>query len=309
MHPYIYILLSFFFVCQLSAQETKKTYSETLQDLIKVEEEYQNATEVNQSKRILKNNPNEVQQLERVQQLETLHAQGDDIVNRIYDDKQLQDLLNETQTIELPPLATFLNAAYENATIKSQEASMDQKMIEYKIAKRQWLYYFRINAAYSYGVFSALSNSETIDTPNFQAYSGSAQHTYNMGAGVSISLGDLFTQGQKMKAQKAIMRQAQYQYDEAVEHRKLTILNAYNLVVEQLSTIKAKAEAAAMYDAQMKISEGEFVNGQMSLTALSLERSRRSGALVSFQECKVQLHNAITLLELLTNIKILNEEK
>lgn len=309
MHRYIYILLSMFFVFELFAQETKKTYSETLQELIKVEEEYKNATETNQSKQILKNGQKEVQHLERVQQLEKLHAQGVDIATRVYDDRQLQNLLNETQIIELPPLGTFLNAAYENATIKSQEASMDQKMIQYKIAKRQWLYYFRVNAAYSYGVFSALTNSETVDTPTFQAYSGSAQHTYNIGAGVSISLGDLFTQGQKLKVQKAIMRQAQYQYDEAVEERKLTILNAYNQVVEQLSTIKAKAEAAAMYDAQMKISESEFVNGQMSLTALSLERSRRSGALVSFQECKVQLHNAITLLELLTNIKILNEDK
>lgn len=309
MYQIIYILLGIFLVCKLSAQETKKTYSETLQDLMKVEEEYNNAIETNQVKKILKNSQGDVQQLERAQQLEEMQDTKDDIANAIQIDSQLQLLLNETQSIDLPPLSQFLDAAYENATIKRQEAVMDEKMEQYKIAKRQWLYYFRVNAAYSYGVFSALSNSSTEDIPLFQAYSGRAQHTYNVGAGFSLSLGDLFTQGKKLKVQRAIMKQAQYQYDEVVEERKLKILNAYNSVVEQLATIKAKAEAAAMYNAQMKISENEFVNGQITLITLSLERSRRSGALVAFQECKVQLHNAITLLELLTNVKILNENK
>ena len=43
-----------------------------------------------------------------------------------------------------------------------------------------------------------------------------------------------------------------------MEERKLRVLEAYNAVTEQLATIKAKAETAALYNAQMKISENNL---------------------------------------------------
>lgn len=323
----LYIISFLCLLCTLSAQQSKtsKSYHQQLKEAMKAEEEQQVISEqkkqqekrriqqtqsssnsINQSARKSSSYSNETK---RAIQLDKVNNAGYDASDAISAASELQTLLNETETIELPPLSIFLNAAYENATIKYQEAAIDEKRANYIIVKRNWLNYFRINGSYSYGVFSALTNSSNVETPLFQAWSGTAQHTYNIGAGVSISIGDLVNTKQKMNAQKAIMRQAQYQYDQAVENRKLTILNAYNAVVEQLATIRAKAEAAAMYEAQMKISENEFINGQMSLELLSLERARRTGALVTFQECKVQLHNAITLLELLTNVKILHSTK
>ena len=99
----------------------------------------------------------------------------------------------------------------------------------------------------------------------------------------------------------------EYEYDITVEERKLVILEAYNRVLSELSVLKAKSEAAALYNAQMKISEQDFINGKIDIIALSLERSRRSGALVSYQEGRVALHNAITLLEMLTNVTIMKK--
>lgn len=283
-------------------------YQQRLQELIKTEEEHA-ALEAEEAAR---EKARRIKQLseadeQRARDISTVNEEAREAVDAIVVDSELQKLLDQTENIDLPPLSVFLDAAYENATIKRQEAAMDEKMAAYTIVKRQWLNYFRVNGSYSYGVFSALTDQSNIDTPLFQAWSGRAQHTYNLGAGFSISLGDLFTRKQQLKVQKAIMRQAQYEYDEVVETRKLKILDAYNKVVEQLATIKAKAESAAMYNAQMKISENEFINGQITLISLSLERARRTGALVTFQECKVQLHNAITLLELLTNVKVLDQ--
>lgn len=326
-HRLLYIVSFLCFLCTLSAQQSKtsKSYHQRLKEAMQAEEEQQVISEqkrqeekqriqqtqsapssINKSAR----NPSSYSsESKRAIQLDEVNNAGYDAGDAISAASELQTLLNETETIELPPLSVFLNAAYENATIKFQEAAIDEKRADYIMTKRSWLNYFRINGSYSYGVFSALTNSSNVETPLFQAWSGTAQHTYNIGASVSISIGDLVNTKQKMNAQKAIMRQAQYQYENAVENRKLTILNAYNSVVEQLATIRAKAEAAAMYEAQMKISENEFINGRMSLENLSLERARRTGALVTFQECKVQLHNAITLLELLTNIKILDSNQ
>ena len=55
----------------------------------------------------------------------------------------------------------------------------------------------------------------------------------------------------------------------------------------------------------MRISEADFVKGKISIIELSLERGRRTTAVVNFQETKAALHNSITLLEMLTGIKII----
>ena len=61
-----------------------------------------------------------------------------------------------------------------------------------------------------------------------------------------------------------------------------------------------------LYNAQMKISEQDFINGKIDITTLAMERGRRSGAVISYQEGRATLHNAVTLLEMLTNVKIIN---
>ena len=94
----------------------------------------------------------------------------------------------------------------------------------------------------------------------------------------------------------------------SVEQRKLKVLEAYNEVVLQLSVLKAKADAATLYNAQMRISEQDFINGKISIIELSLERGRRSSAIVSYQEGKAALQNSITLLEMLTNVTVLERE-
>lgn len=75
-----------------------------------------------------------------------------------------------------------------------------------------------------------------------------------------------------------------------------------------MSTLKAKSDAAALYNAQMKISEQDFINGKIDIIALSLERGRRSSAVVNYQEGQATLHNAITLLEMLTNVRIIQDK-
>ena len=146
-----------------------------------------------------------------------------------------------------------------------------------------------------------------METPLYYTSGDRTQHQYYGGVSISIPLGDLLSQKQQERAQKARLRQMEYEYDITVEQRKLVILEAYNQVLKELSVLKAKAEAAALYNAQMKISEQDFINGKIDIIALSLERSRRSGALVNYQEGKVALHNAITLLEMLTNVTIMKK--
>lgn len=214
----------------------------------------------------------------------------------------------EIEKLELPPLSVFLDAVTENATVKRAQSQVEKQKNEYRIEKRNWWNYFRLNGSYAFGRFNSLNeNSETL-VDWYQSTSVGTRHTFNLGATVSIGLGDLFNRPLKLKNYRYNIEQLQYTQDEVMEERKLKVLEAYNAVTEQLATIKAKAETAALYNAQMKISENDFIQGKINIISLSLERARRTGAVTNYEQSRVTLHNSIVLLEMLTNVKIIKDK-
>ena len=214
----------------------------------------------------------------------------------------------EIEKLELPPLSVFLDAVTENATVKRAQSQVEQQKNEYRIEKRNWWNYFRLNGSYAFGRFNSLNeNSETL-VDWYQSTNVGTRHTFNLGATVSIGLGDLFNRPLKLKNYRYNIEQLQYTQDEVMEERKLKVLEAYNAVTEQLATIKAKAETAALYNAQMKISENDFIQGKINIISLSLERARRTGAVTNYEQSRVALHNSIVLLEMLTNVKIIKDK-
>lgn len=213
----------------------------------------------------------------------------------------------ELEKLELPPLSVFLDAVVENATVKRAQSQVEQTKNEYRLQKRDWWNYFRLNGNYSYGRYNILSNASDEYTPMYQTTMASAQHNFNVGASVGVSVGDLVNRKLKLKKYKYEIDQLKYTQEEVMEERRMRVLEAYNDVTVQLATIRAKAENAALYNAQMKISENNFIQGKIDIITLSLERARRSGAVVSYEEARVSLHNAISLLEMLTNVRIIKE--
>ena len=218
------------------------------------------------------------------------------------------DVPIEIEKMELPPLSIFLDAVTENATVKRAQSQIDQVKNEYRLQKREWWNYFRLSGMYSYGRYNVIGNTSDEFTPMYQTTMSSAQHNFNVGANVGVSLGDLFNRPLKLKKYKYSIEQLEYTQDEVMEDRKLKVLEAYNAVTEQLATIKAKAETAALYNAQMKISENNFIQGKIDIISLSLERARRTGAVTNYEQSRVALHNSIVLLEMLTNVKIIKDK-
>ena len=214
----------------------------------------------------------------------------------------------EIDKLELPPLSVFLDAVMENATVKRAQSQVEQVRNQYRLQKRNWWNYFRFNGNYSYGRYNVIGNASDEFTPMYQTTMSSAQHNFNVGASVGFSLGELFNRPLKLKDYRYQIEQLQYSQEEVMEQRKLRVLEAYNAVTEQLATIKAKAESAALYNAQMKISENNFIQGTIDIISLSLERARRSGAVVSYEQARVALHNSIVLLEMLTNVNVIKDK-
>lgn len=255
----------------------------------------------------LRSSAQEMTREERIKALELLKAEDEKLeVN----DKGLvtQSTPTEIEKLELPPLSVFLDAVTENATVKRAQSQVEQVKNEYRLQKRDWWNYFRLNGMYSYGRYNILSNNSDEYTPMYQTSMASAQHNFNVGASIGVSLGDLINRPLKLKDYKYQIEQLQYTQNEVMEERRLKVLEAYNAVTEQLATIKAKAENAALYNAQMKISENNFIQGKIDIIAMSLERARRSGAVTNYEQSRVALHNSIILLEMLTNVKIIKEK-
>lgn len=214
----------------------------------------------------------------------------------------------QIEKLVLPPLSIFLDAVTENATVKRAQSQVEQTKNQYRLEKRNWLNYFRLNGSYGYGRYNVVGNASDEYTPMYQTTMASAQHNFNIGASVGVSIGELVNRPIKLKDYRYQIEQLQYTQEGVMEERRLKVLEAYNAVTEQLATIKAKAETAALYNAQMKISENNFIQGTIDIISLSLERARRSGAVTSYEQSRVQLHNSIVLLEMLTNVKIINDK-
>lgn len=214
----------------------------------------------------------------------------------------------ELEKFALPPLSVFLDAVTENATVKRAQSQIEEVKNEYRTQKRDWWEYFRLNGNYAYGRFNTLTQSAESMVDWYQSTNVSSRHTFNVGASVGLSLGDIINRPLKLKSYKYRIEQLQYTKDEVMEDRRLKVLEAYNAVTEQLATIRAKAENAALYNAQMKISENNFIQGKIDIITLSLERARRSNAVTNYEQSRVTLHNSIILLEMLTNVKIIKEK-
>lgn len=212
----------------------------------------------------------------------------------------------DLEKIVLPPVSVFLEAAKDYADVKIFDSKVKEESANFKQTRRSWLSYFRIQGNYQYGTnYNYLTQVGDMIPTGVVNSTTNNQSFYNIGVVLSIPLDDLASRKHKNVASRARIEQAQYEAERALENRQLVILEAYNEVVKHLSILKVKAEAVALYDAQMQISEADYVKGRISIIDLSLERARRSDAMVKYQESRAALHNAVTLLEMLTKIKII----
>ncbi len=244
---------------------------------------------------------------ERIKLLEKLKFEDEQVEATATGIQRSSKNTTSFEMLQLPPLSVFFDAIESNATILKAQAEVDEAEADLSLQKRDWWNYLSVHGNYSYGKYNIIGNTSDMYTPVYETTMDKTQHTFSVGASIKFTLGDIINRKLTLKKYRSRVEQEQHEKEEMIEERKLRILEAYNDVTAQLATIRAKAETAALYNAQMKISENNFIQGKIDVITLSLERSRRSGAVVSYEESRVRLHNAILLLELLTNVKLIRE--
>ena len=135
---------------------------------------------------------------ERIKALERLQAEDIEWEKNTLN-VMSQSVPEEIETMSLPPLSVFLDAVEENATVKRAQSQIDQAKNELSLQKRDWWNLIRISAGYSYGKYNTVGNASDELTPIYQTVMSSAQHSYNIGAGVAIPLGEFTNRKKKLK--------------------------------------------------------------------------------------------------------------
>ena len=205
--------------------------------------------------------------------------------------------------IQLPPISYFFENIEKHPSIKIFDADTDEAKAKLAEIKLEWLNYISVSGNYQYGMSNAYNTNINPDAVS-DYLSNSARTSYAAGVVVGFPLGSFLQKKQRIKQSRASIMRIEYEKEEAVENRKLLILNAYNLVKSGITVMKARSDAAVIYQAQMSMSEQDFINGNITIGELSYEKGSASEAIVKYQMSRTDLQNSILLLEMLSGKKI-----
>ncbi len=209
--------------------------------------------------------------------------------------------------LQIPPLEVLFENAKNSAAVDFYQVKMEEEASVLKTEKRSWLKYFKVGSSWQYGKVGINSSFSDEYTPLFYQYSGARQNWYNVTAGVSIPLDDLFDRGNRIKRQKLRTQATQVEIEKWHDEQKLRIIVVYTQAIKELSLLKFKTESLTFANAQFELSTNDFRNGNIKAGELSAIKKMQTDALENYEETRSQLNRSLLQLEVLTKTKIINK--
>ena len=211
----------------------------------------------------------------------------------------------------IPPLAELLAAAEKSASVRVAEHNIDVARYELVSVRRQWMQWLKVHSSFSFGnsdmyAVQLLETTNQIWTYNQQQQQ---QMFWNVGASISIPISDIFTQGNKVRQQKARVRMAEAQREVEYQEVKNLVIKYYVDAAKQLNLFKVYAENYAAAESQYFVSEQDFINGEISIHDLFIMKNYQSGAKLEYEQCKASLNEALLCLEVCTGLPIISNMK
>lgn len=211
----------------------------------------------------------------------------------------------------IPPLAELLEAAEKSASVRVAEHNIDVARYELVSVRRQWMQWLKVHSSFSFGnsdmyAVQLLETTNQIWTYNQQQQQ---QMFWNVGASISIPISDIFTQGNKVRQQKARVRMAEAQREVEYQEVKNMVIKYYVDAAKQLNLFKVYAENYAAAESQYFVSEQDFINGEISIHDLFIMKNYQSGAKLEYEQCKASLNEALLCLEVCTGLPIISNMK
>lgn len=208
--------------------------------------------------------------------------------------------------LRLPSLEELYENAKSSAAVDMYQVKMEEEASALRTERRSWLKYFRFSTSYQWGLMGINTSFSDIDTPLFYQYSGARQNWYNVGASISIPFDDLFDRGNRIKRQKLKTKATRVEMEKWHDEQKLRIIEVYTKAGKELSVLKLKAETLAFANAQFKLAQQDFINGNIEAGELSQIKAMQMDALETYENTRAELNKALLQLEVLSKTKILN---
>jgi outer membrane protein TolC len=228
-----------------------------------------------------------------------------DSLGNLSDVTQIDD--DDYINMVLPPLSELLKAALNAPSVELLRSSKREQEESLGLVKKEWLSYIRALGNYSYGSMGSTTETTASGTSSYYQFTGEVQSLYNIGAGLTIPLDLLFNRKTKIKIQKERIEQVDYQIQQAIEERKIMIIETYAEAVQYLHTVKSMAENMALANSEIKMNEIGYLEGTVQFSELSGKKRTQSEALLSYEIAKSNLNKTLLRLELLTEVKIIKK--
>lgn len=205
--------------------------------------------------------------------------------------------------LQLPPLEVLFENARNNPRLKILEAAINSAEYDRKLTKRDWFKYLSLHAGYNYGILGTYVDHETQYQPLTTTYSGSTQHSWSIGAGISIPLDHLLNHRLTVKKQNTNVQAAQYNHESAFNEIKGAIIEIYSNIKYKLAILRTLTKSSALHGAEYKVAEANFMNN-VSEGGLSNLKGGEQEAKISYELTLTELTILFAQLELISNTKI-----
>lgn len=208
---------------------------------------------------------------------------------------------------QLPPISVLYENAKASPILSYYEKKKQANKSLMDSEKKRWLSFIKLVTNYQYGVVGNNTTFSDTNTPIFYQYSGNKQSWYNFGASVSIPLDDIFDRKNRVRKQRLDMEATEFEEEKWYDEQKIRIAAMYSLAMKDLALIKIKSEALIFAEAQLNLSETDFINGNITIQELGKQKSVYTTAVSDYEETKASLNSSLLQLEILAKTQIISK--
>lgn len=219
-------------------------------------------------------------------------------------------LMDDSSEVVLPSLSVLIENSRNSAQVMYYQTQKDADDRELKSIRRKWMEYIKLSASYQYGVtnsFLMYQESGIVVPPN-DRYSNQSQSFYLLGAGLSIPLTEIFDRGNRIKKQKIVTKEKDYQAQMWHDEQAIKIIECYTQAMENIIMIKPLIEDYTIANAQYAVSEVDFVQGKLSIQELNKQKTTLAKSKYEMEKNKTTLLRNLLKLEVLSNTKIISDK-
>jgi len=214
--------------------------------------------------------------------------------------------------LKLPSLATLLEAADKNpqiALLKSQKSVLE---IDKKAIKMDWLNQISLSGSYSYGIGTSMSNSPSTGggSSTILNYSNELRSSYGIGVGVGTSIGYVLVgYRSKVKKQTELLKQSDLLIQQNIQSIKLQVLELYTTALNLLTFQKKNIELLYLANSALRIKTADYAMGMTDLIGLAAAITAQKEVQTEYETANALLTKLFYQLEILTGIKIANNNE